>query len=184
MFRRTRRLISDLCARVLQRLCEWLTTWFWRVRSRREHAHAQLQRGAAHPLPAGESLVKCSDCFERIHPNVRSLTKRLWNDSARHKPRHMNALEHIHMSEPANVVSDSHPTTDPNWKNKRGRVKDIDNLKRPETNSPPQRCVCSLCSSDKHPWATAPRQKTSPMPGRSPRLTPSSYSHGRYLERR
>lgn len=83
---------------------------------------------------------------------------------------------------PSMLGSDSHTETNQAFHQQRGCC-----VRTPticSTASPPQRCVCSLCSSDKHPWATAPRQRTSLTPGRSPRPTPSSYFHEQYLQRR
>lgn len=82
-------------------------------------------------------------------------------------------------------VNSSHITsypTCPQFKQQKGYARTVKSLKTQKQIPPLQRSVYFLCSSGKHPWETAPHRRKSPTPGHSHRLTPSSGSHGRYLD--
>lgn len=132
-----------------------------------KYTHAELQHG---------SIV----IYQWSHRSARLLTK--WN--LNHHTRWRDVWQHSQSSHwvKCRPCSDSHYNISTLCKAERLHEDNNEQLKTQSQISPPQRCVCSLCSSDKHLWATAPHQRKSRMPGRSLRLTPSLGSRGRYLE--
>lgn len=148
-------------------VCIWHTAQIHPRRVTARSSHSRLTDG---------SIV----IYQWSHRSARLLTK--WN--LNHHTRWGDVWQHSQSSHwvKCRPCSDSHYNISTLCKAERLHEDNDGALKTQSQISPPQRCVCSLCSSDKHPWATAPHQRKSRMPGRSLRLTPSSGSRGRYLE--